>query len=280
MTRSSVVFLGGGRITAAIVEALHRARFSAAITVHDRHQEKLKKLRRGFGVRIESDLLRAVLEAGILVIAVRPGSVIDLLRSIRRGCQHPSATASRRPHIAISLAAGIPLRRLRAELGPPVHWARAMPSPACSSGRGLTAIAFDRGFPRNAKVRVKRLFASLGPVLEIPERQFDAFTAVYSVSHGYHALAALTSAAVKSGLDRGVAEVAAAHALADGICSWREKGVHLAELLREAATPGGIAAAVMASADRAGYRRIIERAVRAGVERAKGQTRAAARSNL
>jgi pyrroline-5-carboxylate reductase len=109
----------------------------------------------------------------------------------------------------------------------------------------------------------------VGQVLEIPEKQFDAFTVTFSSSHGYHALATLIAAAKTVGLDAKVARVAAAHALADGIAAWRDGDVPLDELLHEAATPGGTAAAVMASLDASGYREMVEQGLRAGLGRAR-----------
>lgn len=144
-----------------------------------------------------------------------------------------------------------------------------MPSPACRACRGLTALAIPRGVSQKTRKRVHGLFAAVGAVLEIPERQFDAFTVTYSTSHGYHALAALAAGARKLGLDRQTALTAAAHALADGIVAWRESGDSLDALLREAATPGGTAATVMAAAEKAGYARSVERALRAGFKRAR-----------
>jgi pyrroline-5-carboxylate reductase len=117
------------------------------------------------------------------------------------------------------------------------------------------------------------LFAHVGHVLEIPESQFDAFTVTFSSSHGYHALAALIGAAESSGLDRKIARVAAAHALADGIAAWRSGNLPLGELLQEAATPGGTAAAVMASLDDAGYRSILAQGLRAGIRQARKNAR-------
>jgi pyrroline-5-carboxylate reductase len=106
-------------------------------------------------------------------------------------------------------------------------------------------------------------------VLEIPESQVDAFTVTYSSSHGYHALATLVSAAEAIGLDRKIARVAAAHALADGIAAWQTGDVPLEELLREAVTPGGIAATVVSSLDHDGYPATVARALRAGIRQAK-----------
>ena len=256
----ATVFLGGGRITSALIAGLRLAKYNRPIIVHDRHLKKVQQLRRLYNVAIEVDLQRAVEAARLLFIAVRPASVHGLLREI-------GTIGS--PLNVVSLAAGIPLLQLKAGLGSPVRWARAMPSPVCRTRQGLSALAFGRDFPKSARVEVKNLFALVGPVLEIPERQFDAFTVTYSSSHGYHALASLIKAAEAIGLDRKSAQKAAAHALADGIATWRAGNLPLEVLVREAATPGGIAAAVTASLDENGYHRVIARALRAGIRQAR-----------
>ena len=110
-------------------------------------------------------------------------------------------------------------------------------------------------------------------MIEIPEKQFDAFTVTYSSSHGYHALAALIAAAEGIGLDRRTAQLAAAHALADGIAAWRAGDASLEELSQEAATPGGIAAAVMNAIDGRGYRQSIVSGLRAGMKQARRNAR-------
>jgi pyrroline-5-carboxylate reductase len=252
----TIVFLGGGRITGALLAGLRLAKYRGPVVVSDRHPEKLRRLRNLYGVRTEPSLSRAVAQAHLLIIAVRPASVRGLLQEIGR---------IGRPLIAISLAAGVPLSFLRMRLRPPVRWARAMPSPVCRSGRGLTALTFARDFPPDAKREVKSLFARVGPVLEIPEGKFDAFTVTYSCSHGYHALFTLAAAGERLGLRRKTALTAAAHALADGIAAWREGDISLHALLHEAATPGGIAATVMESMNRAGYKKLVERGLAAGL---------------
>jgi pyrroline-5-carboxylate reductase len=74
-------------------------------------------------------------------------------------------------------------------------------------------------------------------------------------------------------LDRKTAFIAAAHGLADGIVSWREENAVLEGLLHEAATPGGISAAVMKTMDDEGYVKAVERGLRAGVARARKNAR-------
>jgi pyrroline-5-carboxylate reductase len=258
----ATVFIGGGRITAALLAGLRLAKYRAPVIVHDRNPHKLRALNKEFGVAVETDLLRAVRHARLLIIAVRPGDV----ESVLSGIQEQRGKSS---FVACSLAAGIPLANLQKMHGPPVRWARAMPSPVARFGRGLTALTFPRPFPRVDQLLVQNFFSRVGEVVEIPERQFDAFTVTYSASHGYHALDALARAARTLGLGEEMARVAAAHALGDAIGAWRDSEESLDALLGEAATPGGIAATVMNSMDGSGYQEIIRRALIAGVTRAR-----------
>ena len=257
----ATVFLGGGCITSALVAGLRLAGYRGAIVVHDRNPSKLRALRRESRVEAEDHLKSAVARAGMLIVAVRPASVTALLDEIGN-CRVV-------PRLCVSLAAGIPLRQLRTALGTPARWVRAMPSPVSRIGRGLTALSFDRAVAKSERDRVREFFERVGAVLEVPERQFDAFTAVYSSSHGYHAVATLAKAAQDAGLDRATALTAAAHALGDGIFYWQQSGESPDTLLHEAATPGGIAAAALAAMDQAGYARVVGNGIRAGMKQAR-----------
>ncbi len=260
----NVVFLGGGRITSAMLAGLRVAKTKRHLVVHDLNAKKLRALKKLCAIAVEPDLRRAVAKAGLLLIAVRPNSVVDLLRSIGK---------VNRPLIAVSVAAGVPLRILTKILGAPVRWARAMPSPVCRNGRGLTAVTFPRALPKRDRQLIRDLFASFGSVVEIPESKLDAFTVIYSCTHGYHALAALAQAAQEAGLDRKTALLASAHALADGIVAWREGSDSLESSLEEAATPGGIAATTAAAMNAAGYQRAVRKGVAAGLRRARANAR-------
>ncbi len=254
-----IVFLGGGRITNAILAGLRLAKDRHTFVVHDRHPKKLRELNRLYKIDVEEKLQRAVERADLLVIAVRPSSVGDLLRSV---------VPPKRPVTAVSLAAGIPISNLRKNLGRPVRWARAIPTPGCRVRLGLTSLTFERNVPKSQKAEIREIFSQISTVLEIPERKFDLFTTTSSPSHGYHAMSALIEAATSLGLDRKTATTVSAHALADAITTWRMGHDSLDDLLHEAATPGGIAAATMEAMNRAGYQRAIVRGIKAGLGRA------------
>ncbi|HEY3971434.1 MAG TPA: pyrroline-5-carboxylate reductase dimerization domain-containing protein [Candidatus Sulfotelmatobacter sp.] len=269
--KTTTVFLGGGRITSALIAGLRLGGDDRLILVFDRNPEKLRALRRAGQVetshKLTSELFR---DTEMLIVAVRPRSVEHLLDSIEKKIE---ASGLPVPRLCVSLAAGVPLHKLRGRLGPKARWARAMPSPVCRVGRGLTALSFDRSVSQRDRKKVRDFFARVGAILEIPEKQLDVFTATFSSSHGYHALSTLAEAAHAAGLDAVTAQIAAAHALCDGIAYWRESGESLSDLLQEAATPGGTAAATVAAMDSSGYARAIRNGIRAGMQQARRNAR-------
>lgn len=292
--KTNILFLGAGRITSAMIAGLHLATHDYHLLVHDRNAEKLRNLKKAYSVNVEVDLSRAIAKADILIIAVRPDAVRGLLGSVRESLSKSKASSARRqPPLAISLAAGVPMRVLREFAGRTITFARAMPSPLCRFGRGLTALTFPRNASRANRKIVNDFFAATGRVIEIPENKFNAFTVTYSCSHGYHALAILSRSAQAAGLDRKIALLASAHALADGILAWRERDLSVASfshnglshndlapddlalerLLEEAATPGGIAAATIAGMDSAGYARAVRKGFAEGLRRARANAR-------
>src|ERR1700678_729024 len=147
--KKAAVFLGGGHITGALIAGLRLSGYDGRIIVHDRNPEKLQALRRKFHIEVAGDLKSAVAQADLLIVAVRPASVAEMLDEVTR------SGAIKKSTLAISLAAGIPIKKLRARLGPPVHWPGAMPSPVCRIGRGLTAVAFDREVSKRSRNQVR-----------------------------------------------------------------------------------------------------------------------------
>jgi pyrroline-5-carboxylate reductase len=243
----ATVFLGGGRITSALVAGLRLAKYRLPLVVYDRHPEKLRRLKREFNVSTEHDLARAVSQANLLIVAVRPRDVANLLNDTAK-CDWAAG-----PRLVVSLAAGIPLQKLRSRGSSATRWGRAMPSPVCRIARGLTAVTFEENVAMRQRKQVRDFFGCLGSV----------------PSHGYHALATLARSAQAAGLDRKAALTAAAHAIAGGIFYWQESGQTLDELLREAATPGGTAAATMAAMNRAGYERVVAKGLWTGIKQAR-----------
>lgn len=242
-------------------------KYGAPIAVHDHSAERMRLLRRSHGATEEPDLEMGVRAAQLIVLAVRPDAAEIMLRELDVALERGGHREPRK--ILVSVMAGLPLAWLRKRIRAGMRWARAMPSPLCESGNGLTALAFGNGCAKETREAVYRLFATFGKVVVLPERHFDAFTVIYSPSHGVHALSALADAGVEAGLSRKTALQAAAHALGGAEAALRTGDGDLKRIQRQAATPGGTAEATMAGMESAGYRKAVAQGVQQGIARAR-----------
>ena len=132
----ATVFLGGGRITSALIAGLRLAGYDRPLVVHDRNPGKLRDLKRRYEVEVQSKIEKAVVEADRIIVAVRPDSVRELLGELQ-GLEVPA--------IGISLAAGVPLSQLK-QLVPSMRWARAMPSPVLAVATDSLLLFLNRNF--------------------------------------------------------------------------------------------------------------------------------------
>ncbi len=135
----------------------------------------------------------AVAGAGIVLVAVKPAMVPDLLTEIA-GALDPGA-------IVVSVAAGVPLSRLEALLPASVAVLRSMPNTPAVVGRAVTGLsAGTRSSPEQVAL-VRRLFETVGRVVEVPEPQLDALSAVSGSGPAYFffLVEQLTAAAVRKG---------------------------------------------------------------------------------
>ena len=147
--KTTVLFLGGGRITSAMLAGLRLAKHSYRLLAHDRHPEKLRNLKKAHAVNVGKDLTRAIAKADVLIIAVRPDAIRGLLETVRKSLSELKAAGagSRHAPLSISLAAGVPLRALRKAAGDGLKLARAMPSPSVALDEGSLLLRFLETHP-------------------------------------------------------------------------------------------------------------------------------------
>ena len=138
---------------------------------------------------------------------------------------------------------------------------RVMPNVAVEVGRGVLCVAGGES------AETRSLLELLGHVVELPDSQFDAATAVMGCAPAYLALAveALADAGAKAGLDAELARELVVETTAGTAELLRER--HPADVRRAVASPGGSTEAGLEALDREGARDAFEAAVRASLER-------------
>jgi pyrroline-5-carboxylate reductase len=138
---------------------------------------------------------------------------------------------------------------------------RVMPNVAVEVRRGVLCLAGE------APPEVRSLLGLLGHLVELPDEQFDAATAVMGCAPAYLALAveALAGAGADEGLDEELARELVVETTGGTAELLRSR--HPADVRRAVASPGGSTEAGLEALDRAGARQAFEAAVRASLER-------------
>ncbi|SDY59598.1 pyrroline-5-carboxylate reductase [Herbiconiux ginsengi] len=136
---------------------------------------------------------RAVAGAAIVIVAVKPAMVPELLDEIASSLE-PGA-------IVVSVAAGVTVATFEAHLPSTVSVLRSMPNTPAVVGRAVTGLSAGTRSSEADLALVRSLFETVGTVVEVPESQLDALSTISGSGPAYVFLLieALTVAAVEKG---------------------------------------------------------------------------------
>jgi pyrroline-5-carboxylate reductase len=167
----SIAVLGGGNLGAALARGWVAAGVVAPGEIHvtRRQPEKLNDLE-SEGFAVGGDNLAAVRAADVIVLAVQPQQLDDLLGEIA-----PFLDASR--HRIVSVVSGAGLARLRTAVPNGVSVVRAMPNTAVSIGESMTCLSAPDG-AEAALQEASVLFDAVGETLVIREELMVPATAL------------------------------------------------------------------------------------------------------
>jgi pyrroline-5-carboxylate reductase len=178
-----IAILGAGSMGGAIARGLSRSGLaSRGVVTTNRSRAKAAELH-GLddvtSVALEdapAGNTDAAAAADIVLVGVKPGMVPDLLREI--------APALRPGTVVVSLAAGVTLAAFERILGG-VAVLRSMPNTPALVGRGVTGLAAGSTAGEAEVALVRRLFETVGAVVEVPESQIDALSTISGSGPAY-----------------------------------------------------------------------------------------------
>ena len=119
------------------------------ISAADPFPASLERLRELGPVQTSADNAVAVANADVVILAVKPQVMDEVLTEVR-----PVANSR---HLFVSIAAGVPTRRLEAKLGPKARVVRVMPNTPSLLGNGIAVVV--RGTNATAGLRDGNDFA-------------------------------------------------------------------------------------------------------------------------
>ncbi len=244
-----VGFVGAGSMARAMAHGLVGAVDSMLFT--DSGSGRAAKLAVELGGEAVASNAELAERADVVVLAVKPARLDEAAAELGGA------------KVVVSLLGATSLARVQGAF-PGSAVVRVMPNVGVEVRKGVLCLAGE------ADADLRQVLDVLGHVVELPDSQFDAATAVMGCAPAYLALAveAIAEAGAVDGLDAGLARELVVETTAGTAELLRVR--HPAEVRRAVASPGGSTEAGLEALDREGAREAFAAAVRASLERMRG----------
>ena len=242
LSEKKLVVLGAGKLGGILVRTYLKQRLfmSGGVTATVEHAERAAALAKELGIAVTTDNREAVKGADIILLTVKPQTVVEVLQEI--------ATEIGPQTLLVSVAASVPTgfveQQLAAATGgkrDEVAVVRAMPNTPAAVGCGMTAICGGtHASPEHLEI-ARSMFDAVGRTIVLDEKHMDAVTGLSASgpAFAYIILESLAEAGVKVGLPRDVATLLAAQMMKGSASVVLETGDHPALLKDAVTTPAG-----------------------------------------
>jgi pyrroline-5-carboxylate reductase len=230
-----LAILGAGKIGGILLRAFLEQKLVAPKRVHATvlHAEKAQALAEQLGVRVSSDNRAAVRDADIVLLALKPQAVREVLEEIK-----PEIKPGK---LIVSVAASVPTAYMEKILGLDVPVVRAMPNTPCAIGCGMTGLAKGAHASKEHLEIAQAMFEAVGRVVVVEEKHIDAVTGLSAsgTAFVYILLESLAEGGVKVGLPRDISTLLAAQTMLGAARMVLDTGDHPALLKDAVTTPAG-----------------------------------------
>ena len=237
---NKLVFIGAGNMAEALVKGMTASGVCKAdrILVTDVRPERLAFFEKEFGVKGTGDNAVAVEGADVVVLAVKPQLMGEVLTGLK---------SSMGKSLVVSIAAGISTAWIESKLGDGVRVVRVMPNTPALVRSGAAALCAGRWAMEEDLVVAETMMTAVGVAVRVAERDMDAVTALSGSGPAYvfHLMEAMIEAARHAGLDDAVARKLI-YATVSGSAKLAEvTGIDPTELRHRVTSKGGTTAAAL-----------------------------------
>ena len=253
-------FIGAGKLAGSVIRGLMRAKFCppGEIIASEPNPQTRDALSKEIGVAVTADNAEVAEKAEIIFVGVKPPMVLPVLTELKNELQNK---------LVISLAGGVRISSM--EKIENVRFMRALTNTPSAICRAATGISRGSRSTKDDVDLAKKVFGSIGVVVEINEEQIDAVTALSGSGPAfiYTVIEALAAGGTKMGLAADVAlELAAQTALGAAEIMLQSK-ISPEELVKMVVTPGGTTAAGLTVMEKLGTNESLIAAVEAATKR-------------
>jgi pyrroline-5-carboxylate reductase len=264
MIREKIGFLGAGQMARALAGGFVRAGLvePSQVVASDTSSEAREAFAAAVpGAKVLASNAEVAAAADVLVLAVKPQQVPAVIADLTE------ALSSR--HLLVSIAAGVRLETLAAELIGGVRLVRVMPNTPCLVGQSASGYCLGPSATAADGELVNRLLGAVGLAFAVEEKLLDAVTGLSGSGPAfvYVMIEALSDGGVRMGLPRHIAQALAAQTVKGAAEMVLSTGEHPALLKDRVASPGGTTISGLAALEQGGVRSALIAAVEAATRR-------------
>ena len=264
MSEFRLGFIGAGNMGEAIINGalLKDVLPSQNINIYDVSRERLIYIGETYRVNACLSMEELIEKSDIIILAIKPQVAEEVLPHLASLCAGKAV---------ISIMAGWTLARYAKFLGESVRFLRVMPNTPAMCGEGMSALSAENTLQQAELAFSERLFSALGEVEFIPEKYFDAVTAISGSGPSYMMLIleAMTSGGVQCGLSAPIAKKLAIQTMLGSAQLAKQSDTHPAILRDAISSPGGTTIEALKALELHGVRGAFIAAVEACAQKSK-----------
>jgi pyrroline-5-carboxylate reductase len=245
---NKIGIIGGGNLGTAIAEGLIQSGFvnPGHIIVTRRKIENLHELERK-GVMVSRNNEDALKYAGLIILAVKPFQVADVLSAL-------SGHFKEGHHVLVSVVTGVGIRELSELAGKKIPVVRAMPNTAISIRESMTCLA-TKDVTEAQYQEVSNIFNQLGSTVRIDEKLMNAATVLGACGTAFamRYIRANIQGGIEIGFDAATASLIAAQTVKGAAELLLKKQSHPEQEIDKVTTPQGCTIAGLNEMEHRGF---------------------------
>jgi len=242
-----IAIIGGGNLGSAIAEGLLKSKFCKAseIIITKRKIITLQKLK-DKGVKVTANNAEAVSNSELIILAVKPYQVSDVLNSFKKELSAK--------HMLVSVVTGVLITEIEEIVKIKIPFFRAMPNTAIAIRESMTCLSFTNATAAQINF-VKNLFSTLGKVTMIDEKLMEAATVLGACGTAYamRYIRANIQGGIEIGFDAATASLIAAQTVKGAAELLLQKGSHPEQEIDKVTTPKGCTIAGLNEMEHQGF---------------------------
>jgi pyrroline-5-carboxylate reductase len=243
----NIGIIGGGNMGEAFAGAMIQTGIfqPSFITISDIMPDRLKILKKTYGINITQDNFMVFDSCDVLILAVKPQQMDDLLTGISK---HPHFAVKKRKLI-ISIAAGITIGKIEHLLYKSLDdnsrkmlpVIRVMPNTPALVLQGMSGMSSNRHARQEEIDMTRKILEAMGHVIEFDEQHIDAVTALSGSGPAYvfYLIESMIAAGMELNFNYEDAKMLTLNTIKGSVALMEARSDTAEELRKKVTSPGG-----------------------------------------